>query len=263
VIVGGYGKAPGEFIHPRGLAVTNDGRAYVLDQELGRITVFDSSGALLTAQSLRTTDPIDLAEVGDQLVVLRWYAEGERAMLLINDRGVVVDSAYRSTDQDFEIARHGEIGMIARGTDDLVLAHPQPGSWTRIRDGRRTVGNLDIEARPGRYLTTSGREARYVSAGTRGLGFLSDGTQVVYYVKREQPTNPNRQGEYSYYLAIVGSNGKFAVTRLPMGQQRGALAVSRSGHDFYLVSVEPHVQVTKYRVSGQEKARGDRRLSQM
>ncbi len=46
--IGGPGDAPGSFIEPRGVAIGADGRLYVTDSALDRITVFDSSGGVLT-----------------------------------------------------------------------------------------------------------------------------------------------------------------------------------------------------------------------
>lgn len=62
-IIGGPGEEPGEFLDPRGVALLVDGRLLVADAGLGRVTVFDDSGRVVSLWA-GLAAPVAVAAVG-------------------------------------------------------------------------------------------------------------------------------------------------------------------------------------------------------
>lgn len=97
--VGRSGQGPGEFVAPRAVEVTRDGRAaraWVYDFQLGRLTGIDLSGESAEPQVLRVMNGLhNPAWIGDTLVtngmfageMLRFYVPSDAEMDLVRSAG--------------------------------------------------------------------------------------------------------------------------------------------------------------------------------
>lgn len=69
---GGKGKGPGEFMHPRRMAINNKGEIYVTDDGIKRVTVFDKTGMLKKTKNFNFR-PFDITiDENDNIFIQKW-----------------------------------------------------------------------------------------------------------------------------------------------------------------------------------------------
>ena len=248
VILGGYGQGPGEFVRPVDLTLTSRGQVAVIDQSLGRLTIFDTSGTLVRSKALAVPYPYKVVATGDRFYIMRWYRPGQDAIAVFDTLGERQPSGFKPDKADYDLADGGEPGQLALSNDGKVqFAHPAPGRWTSVATGTTMGEPLVPETRVG-YFDRAGSRTAYVTAGVRGLGWSADGSALLYYGVLNPDSLRQQRAYMEFFLARMDAAGRRrSVERLPDGAG-WAFAISRSRPELLLSDLSDVPQIVRYRL---------------
>ena len=158
---GKYGDADGEFIWPAGVALDSRGNAYVTDEWLNRVNVFDKEGNFLTHWGVAGSGPGQF--LGPNAILI----DGEDTLYVVDGRNhriqkLATDGTYRA-----------EFGGLGSGEGQFN----SPWGLTLDREGYLYVA--DTKNNRAQKLTTEGRfVAQYGSYGD-GRGQLNHPSDVA------------------------------------------------------------------------------------
>lgn len=245
VIVGGFGRAPGEFVRPRDIALSNDSRIHVVDQDLRRLTSFDTAGKVIQTRSLAGIEPISMVTEGNRIFVVRWFIEQQPAVFVYDVDGTLVDSMVRATLEDGKRSRYGELGVVGRSSaGNVVYGYPTPGEWIAPSSERNRSGRQLIRAEPGLL-----NGARFVTAGTAGIGRVNGGRHLIYFRVFDEKAANTGVKRTSHFLSVVDSVGR-EIGRVDLREERnGAFRLGRNGNDVLIAVFKPYAQIVRYRLS--------------
>ncbi len=176
--LGGVGDDPGQFLDPRGVALIPDGRLFVTDAGIGRVTVFDDSGAVLdTWDGFVNPDAIAAVGPGE----LDNYYPGDAFV-------VVVDSLNRRV-RKLDLAGHLIKEVIATDWGALVtpnLAYCAIDYHNQILITDRSNGCIHKLDRNLNYLTQFGESGsgQYQFDEPRGIA-LNRHYGQIFVAERE------------------------------------------------------------------------------
>ncbi len=183
LIAAGSGEGPGEFMRPRHLSVSRNGDLAITDGETGRVTVFDSSGVVLTTLQLDFR-PQGTHAYGDKLAVTRLGMSAGDVAWEVTDAGELGTPILSVTESEAEIGRFGDPGAFGSTPSGLGFASPKVGLW-RIVEEDGSVVNGGAELFPGlagrSELMEGGIEFRTVPVAARGFEQRRNGDVVVFY----------------------------------------------------------------------------------
>lgn len=215
VVAAGYGEGPGEFVRPRHLSISRNGDLAVADGATGRVTVFDSSGVVLTILRL-DFDLQGTHAYGDKLAVTRLGASAGDVAWEVTDAGELGTPILSVTGNEAEIGRFGDPGAFASTPSGLGFASPKVGLWRIVEDGAVTSGGMELfPGLAGRSeLVDAGIEYRTVPIAARGFGQRRNGDVVVFYRvladRDEQLELPAR----GLWVATFAPQGDFRSSQL-------------------------------------------------
>lgn len=257
VIPGGYGRGPGEFIRPRDIVLSNDGRIFVLESEQPKIEEFDTTGAYIKSIPIDVGLPLALAYSHERFYVSRLYRANQAAILVFDEGGTRIDSLLPATKQSGELSIFGSPGILNGEPDgQLTFASPLLGKWTNIRgDEQATHGTELFPGMEGRFITVGGNsQVRVVPAAPLAVGALPDGGILLIYQQHDMEAR-NSAGRNSaavranretvHYLARFAPTGE-RVDIVEIETGRASLAISGTGTSFYLSVTEPFPQVVRF-----------------
>jgi hypothetical protein len=259
VFAGGSGRGPGEFDRPRSIAVTDAGEVFVLDQTLLRYTVFDTAGAVKRTVTSLPTNQHSLFVANDRVYVTGQIHQGKPAVLVFDRAGNRVEQVGIPDAEDAMFGEAGDSYHVERlRNGGLVVAHPNPGTWSPIanpsqRTGRSFITDNKVRADPRPPAkSVSGlsiSSAPTARATTRGFGQLADGRVVVYYQDMDAAQFEKQgYGKLSRGLAVFRADGTL-IARVPVPEDFSfVFAVSRDGNDLFFVSEDPFPQVVRMRL---------------
>lgn len=181
-VAAGYGEGPGEFVRPRHLSISRNGDLAVADGATGRVTVFDSSGVVLTILRL-DFDLQGTHAYGEKLAVTRLGASAGDVAWEVTDAGELGTPILSVTGSEAEIGRFGDPGAFTSTPSGLGFASPKVGLWRIVEDGAVTSGGMELfPGLAGRSeLVDGGIEYRTVPIAARGFGQRRNGDVVVFY----------------------------------------------------------------------------------
>lgn len=250
VIVGGYGEGPGEFVDPRGLSLTETGALIVGDQELHRLTAFDSGGKVLWSRRIPGPPPLSIVAANGLVYVLVLYPSPRRMAIVVTDSaGFVTDSLYRPSDAEYRLAYAGSVGAIGRGMQGgLLFAHASPGQWTDLNTGSKLGVELVPEMMPA-TVRSDGYMVDYTPAVTYGIGQLPDSSILLYYFVHDPAAAASGRFIGATQLANFDALGHPVAFRTLDGIGSKVFSVSRDSMDVFLARDDPFPCIVRYRVA--------------
>lgn len=246
VILGGYGRGPGEFTFPRHLSSDDVQRLVVLDRGNMRLTLFAEDGVLESTdaiafealQALIYRDTAYLLDVpSGGRAAIRRKRIGDPAQ---STKGLVLPDSRMA-----HFAAHGEPGALASSPEGVIYAHPSPGLWYEAQHGQWRGEEL-YPAVTGSVTSLGGIEQRYIRVGTRSIGVLPDGEIGLAYAHVSPPGVPASD---TMMFVVIDPDGR------PVG--RGVLSdsvlirhvlVSRRSKALYIAVDDPYPHVRKLRI---------------
>ena len=244
VILGGLGRGPGEFIRPRALALSPNGRLWVNDQMEQRITEFDVSGRVIRV----VKSPyalLDLAAVGEKLYATRLAVDSTARVVVFDTSGTVLATVLepRMEDVDAGVPSAGGIGPAPRGR--IVFAHQRIGRW-RMVEGMN-VGPvqgvaLHPDARATQTRTASGAMRVNVPVDVWSAGGFPGGFNFVYYAAKLAD-----EAERSFRLALFDSAGAHLQT-ITVPADGGTFGHSLKRREIFVRQDDPVPRIVRFRL---------------
>ena len=252
--IGAYGEGPGEMAGPLGLDITRDGRIAVVDMQLRRVTVFDTTGRTVQMASVnRNGAAIVLHDSAFDILTDFGPSSpgvGQRYSL----DGSLLKDLLQPDARDREFSRGGVVGWLARGPFDgeLLYLGGAPGRLTVLaRDGSiRTRATRELFPEAGfRQLDEGGPvPLSYTTAATMMGGVLSDKRTVFVAYYHNLTLSEERPAKLSmdWGIAFLDLNGQpIAVGHTP-AEWGPVLAVTSGPNNTLLIAVrepEPRILV--------------------
>jgi len=208
--MGSYGQGDGQFVSPSGGAVDSQGRVYVSDEHLHRISVFDPSGRFLS----------------------RWGTHGTEEGELDTPSGIAFDSqdnlyvadTFNHRIQKFTADGRFQLSFGAHFNGDRSLRLP----WGVTVDSKEEVyvadwGNDRIRkfSRDGEYLATYGASGKGDGELHRPSGVAVDNDGFIYVADWGNER-----------LQVLGPEGR------SVANVRGQATLSRWAENFLSINVE-------------------------
>jgi len=244
VIVGGYGRGPGEFVEPREMAVGDNGEVFVLDVEADRVTEFDSSGNYRRSFEVIEAQPVFIEMLDGNVVLSRSPRKSAPHTLVVFDPsiGERIDSLVLADEQSIDLSWGGASGALGRGSlGSVIYMQGAPGVIHRIdSQGIDSIGrNLYPDSRTvTRRIGTT--DVPSAPVATRGIGTLPDGRYVVMYNEKTYVNNP--QGHVvlkssEMFLDVLDESGAYlgSATLSTDDKSWGKLVVAPNGDLLFLV----------------------------
>jgi hypothetical protein len=251
VIAGGEGEGPGEFGGPNDLALDGRGRLAVLDNELGRITLFSRDGGPAGTMSLPGRR-FRLAATGDTLWTTRLVEADEAASL--GDRWLP-DGSPIDTLPALPAADLGYGGGILLATcpDGRVLVRvDRPGVWFEYDAGRWTRRGAPVypDAAPPIVERNGPMVSLIPGQALAGpVGCLPSGEVLQRYRRFVEPPAPDGDSlpAAEYFLGLFARDGT-PLARLPLDESRGlgAFEVSPVTGHLFLGLEDPYPVIVEY-----------------
>ena len=249
LVATGSGEGPGEFVRPRDLSVSRNGNLAVTDGATGRVTVFDSSGVVLTTLQL-DFNPQGTFAYGDKLAVTRLGMTAGDVAWEVTDAGELGTPILSVTESEAEIGRFGDPGSFASTPTGLGFASPKVGLWRIVEeDGAVVSGGTDLfPGLAGRSETIEGgTEYRTIPVAARGLGQRRNGDVVVFYRVMADPDEQLELPARGLWVATFAPDGGFRGSQLlfPDTESVGWPTLGPDDH-LYLQTTVPFPRVVKY-----------------
>ncbi|WP_420462744.1 6-bladed beta-propeller [Candidatus Palauibacter sp.] len=248
LIAAGSGEGPGEFIRPRHLSVSRNGDLAVTDGATGRVTVFDSSGVVLTTLQLDFR-PQGTHAYGDKLAVTRLGMSVGDVAWEVTDAGELGTPILSVTESEAEIGRFGDPGAFGSTASGLGFASPKVGLWRIAEDGAVVSGGTELfPGLAGRSeLMEGGIEYRTVPVAARGFGQRRNGDVVVFYRVMTDPDEQLELPARGLWVATFAPDGGFRGSRLlfPDSEEARGPTLGPDDH-LYVQTTVPFPRVIKY-----------------
>lgn len=239
LILGGYGRGPGEFVRPSGLSYWN-GELAAGDSHQGRISVFTASGE--HSRDIRLPFRAFAFHYQNDIVHTLGLFSRIRP---VTTMGIETDAYLTFKPEWLSLVEHGSLGAIGTGMEDgLVYAAPVIGVHVLIdSDGRtREVGKpLWQEIRVGTYSGPGGTPVRYVPASVLNVGIVKE--RYIITVWRAHP-DPLRVAELSppppagsHWLLVQKAEDGSVVGQVRLDEERtmtGRYQIVERGGRIYL-----------------------------
>lgn len=251
LILGGYGEGPGEFIRLRSISVSRDGRLAALDEGLNRISIFAPDDELETTFGVGAITPLQIAFVGDTILVLDWFKTGEPAIHMFSAQGDSLGTLVDASTRAAHFSEFGSPGALAQGAGTALYASPMPGEWRTIRG--RAVEQHGQEIFPtarGLTLHDDRGALRRLPVSTRGIGVSHDGTILLAFTHHPDPTDIEAR-RFDLYVAQFTADLELA-SLADVSTSLGAVMcreVSRFGNELYVSATAPFPHVKRVRLS--------------
>lgn len=250
LVAAGYGEGPGEFIRPRHLSVSRNGNLAVTDGATGRVTVFDSSGVVLTTFPL-DFDPNGAHAYGTKLAVTRLGVSAGDVAWATTNAGELGEPLLTMNRSEAELGRFGEPGAFAAAPSGLGFASPVVGLWRIIEDGEVASGGKELfPGLAGRFEPMApGFESRMVPVGPRGLGVRRNGDVVVFYQVLTDPDGELELPAPGLWVATFAPDGGFRGSQLLFPDSVEAFRPTLGPADhLYVATTMPFPRVVKYQM---------------
>ena len=248
LVAAGYGEGPGEFIRPRHLSISRNGDLAVTDGGTGRVTVFDSSGVVLTTLQLDFR-PQGTHAYGDKLAVTRLGMSAGDVAWEITDAGELGTPILSVTESEAEMGRFGDPGAFGSTASGLGFASPKVGLWRIAEDGAVVSGGTELfPGLAGRSeLVEGGIEYRTVPIAARGFGRRRNGDVVIFYRVMTDPDEQLELPARGLWVATFASDGGFRGSQLlfPESEEVRGPTLGPDDH-LYVQTTVPFPRVIKY-----------------
>ena len=248
VIVGGFGRGPGEFTMLWDLAVSDDGLIAVLDEALNRVSLFDTTGAFKGSFTILKGHPMQVMFGPGGLYVLQWVQLPDDPLVEVYSVEGERTGSYLTPDaRELHFAHYGEPGCLSKKADGTVIyVHPSPGLWFDVRAGAaRPHGRELFPDVQGRTIKQGNHGVLKIEVGTRGVVAAEQDRIGVLYSRWMKPEAVTPQLP-RYMLAVIDTLGNVQESvdlTAALGDGVYRPTPSRDPAEFYIANIDPYPRV--------------------
>ena len=238
VILGGFGRGPGEFQLPTALTIGPQKQIIVYDYNLRQLTYFSAAGEYLTSEHVRVPSKNILYHDGSIWIAILSSRGSFVSHKLINDDKLNYELAV--SEDDLNYSPRGSVGWLGISkSKNILVAATRPGIWYKREDGEfKKYGKLLVRSSGKVY------KGMWVNPGAnRSIDAIGENYIALVWSKRDM--NDPLEIE-SFLLEIFKIDGKHIGTiKLPF-KWISAFSTSKDGRHVYIATNEPFPRVVRY-----------------
>jgi hypothetical protein len=253
LLVGGYGRGPGEFVRMRSISVSDNGQIAVLDGGLNRITVFDDQGRYRNSFVVTKGQPMSILYRDAEIWVALWQRFREPVVQVYDSEGHHLRSHVTASDRDRHFADFGELGTLTLGQRDgeVIYLSASPGVWTTIKGDIETKHGTELfPFVNGRSVTNQvGGVTLRIDVGTRGLQMFDDLGLGLIYLEwlSDSEASPDHRADLKLFFPDLRPEPQTINLTAALGWT-GYFKPSAFGPEFYVARFEPTPHIIRVRV---------------